>query len=344
MIGATGIGATGIGSWPGSDVREAMVTVRDLLTGGEGLGLPYLPETPARGPGADLLGRAAGMLVDLHVDLQPSGWRLVDRPGRDAGRTAGLLRQDLDEAAAAYDGYTGPLKIQLAGPWTLAAGLLLPRGERAVVDEGACRDLVDSLAEGVRLWLAHLERLVPGAELVLQLDEPWLPAVLEGSLPTQSGFGRVRALDAQVVSDGLGTVLAAHRGRVAVHCCHERAPVPLLRTVLDRHPAQGDLAIDVTAATPARWESLAATLETGVGLWAGCLPTERGGDPREAGRSLRASLARAGLELAGLGAGGTGSLTVTPTCGLAGVPTREAQGVQQACVDAAHELSQEADR
>ena len=60
------ISVTGIGSWPGSDVREATVTTRDLLLDADGLGLPYLPETPARGPGSDLLGRAAGLLVDLH--------------------------------------------------------------------------------------------------------------------------------------------------------------------------------------------------------------------------------------------------------------------------------------
>ena len=88
--------ATGIGSWPGTDLREALRTVRDLLAED---GLPYLPEAPARGPGADLIGRTAGLLVDLTVDLQPSGWRFVDRPGHDARRTSSLWRQDLDDLA-----------------------------------------------------------------------------------------------------------------------------------------------------------------------------------------------------------------------------------------------------
>ena len=78
----------------------------------------------------------------------------------------------------------------MAGPWTLAASIWLPRGERLLVDPGATRDLVESLAEGVRVHLATVQRLVPGAELVLQLDEPSLPAVLEGSLPTASGTMR----------------------------------------------------------------------------------------------------------------------------------------------------------
>ena len=55
--------ATGVGSWPGTSVREAVRTVRDLLLAGDGEGLPHLPETPARGPGADIIGRAAGLLV-----------------------------------------------------------------------------------------------------------------------------------------------------------------------------------------------------------------------------------------------------------------------------------------
>ena len=89
--------ATGIGSWPGTDIREAVVTVRDQLA----TGLPYLPELPARGPGADMIGRAAGLLEGLSVDLQPSGWRITERPGRDAARTAAYWRQDLDELAEA---------------------------------------------------------------------------------------------------------------------------------------------------------------------------------------------------------------------------------------------------
>ena len=52
--------ATGIGSWPGTSAREAVRTVRDLLVDGEGVGLPHCPETPARGPGADIINGGAG--------------------------------------------------------------------------------------------------------------------------------------------------------------------------------------------------------------------------------------------------------------------------------------------
>ena len=77
---------TGVGSFPGEDPAEALRVVLGLAPE-----LPHLPELPARGPGADMIGRTAGLLVDLAVGLQPSGWRFADRPGRDTSRTRGYL-------------------------------------------------------------------------------------------------------------------------------------------------------------------------------------------------------------------------------------------------------------
>jgi hypothetical protein len=57
--------ATGIGSLPGEDPREAARLVLGELP------VPHLPELPARGPHADLAGRGAALLADLPVDLQP---------------------------------------------------------------------------------------------------------------------------------------------------------------------------------------------------------------------------------------------------------------------------------
>ena len=326
--------AGGVGSWPGRSAREAVRTVRDLLVDSEGLGLPYLPETPARGPGADLVGRAAGMLVDLPVDLQPSGWRLVDRPGRDADRTAVLRREDLDELAEAYDGYTGRLQVQIGGPWTLAANLRLSRGERVLGDTGATADLVASLAEGAAAFVTQVRRHVPGAEVVLQLDEPSLPLVLDGSLPTSSGYDRVRAVEPHVVSDGLRAVLGAHDGATVLHCCHPRAPVPLLRG-----SGAGALALDLTAASPARWESVAATLDSGVGLHAGVLATDGSTADDAACRILLE-----GFERAGLGDAALAGVVVTPACGLAGLTPVEARRVQRAALDTARRLTEEVTR
>ncbi len=323
--------ASGIGSWPGGSAREAIRTVRDLLVDAEGVGVPFLPETPARGPGADIIGRAAGLLVDLPVDLQPSGWRLVDRPGRDAARSAALHREDLDELAEAYDGYLGSLKIQVAGPWTLCASLQLNRGERSVTDPGAVADITASLADGIAARVADVTRLVPGAEVVLQVDEPSLPAVLDGSLPTASGYGRVRAVDPLVVMRGVEQVLAAHGGPTVLHCCHPAAPLPLLRAT-----GAGALAVDVTERTPAGWESLAVALEAGTGLYAGCLPTDGSGTDVTA-RNLVVD----GFDRAGLSQEHLRGLVVTPACGLSGLTPRGARDVLRSASDAARRLSEE---
>jgi hypothetical protein len=332
--------ASGMGSWPGTDVRETVRMVRDALDGtpdgpaeGEAGWLPYLPELPDRGPGADIVGRTAGLLVDLPVELQPSGWRFADRPGADTRRTRSLLEEDLDELAEAFDGWTGRLKVQVAGPWTMAASLWLHRGERAIVDAGASRDLVDSLAEGVRLHLADVRRLVPGAQIVLQLDEPSLPAALSGRLPTASGYGVVRGLDPQVALAGLRTVLAtAGNGETVIHCCAPGIPLPLLRQT------GAGLATDTSLMTATGWEGVAVGIEEGMALYAGCVPSD-GSAPRaqDVAAGLVSRWEELGMPLASLG-----GVVVTPTCGMAGLTPHVARDVQRLCIDTAQELAERA--
>ena len=80
--------ASGVGSLPGTDPAEAV-----RLVVGELPDFAHLPELPARGPGADLIGRSAAFLVDLAFDLTPAGWRLVARPG--IGWPVGLVREEV---------------------------------------------------------------------------------------------------------------------------------------------------------------------------------------------------------------------------------------------------------
>ena len=323
--------ASGIGSWPDTDVRQALSAVRDLLSED---GLPYLPELPARGPGADMIGRGAGLLAELAVDLQPMGWRFVDRAGRDAHRTSALLRQDLDELAEAFDGYSGDLKVQIAGPWTLASSIWLHRGERSVVDVGATRDLIASLAEGLRVHLAELARLVPKASFVVQIDEPGLPSVLSGELPTASGFGRIRAIDPTIAAEGLRDVItAAGERHTVVHCCASDVPLALLRDT-----GVKAVSLDIALLGPKSWESVAATVESGVDLWAGAVPTDAT-DAKVTGviDPLVAAWHSVGLPRSDLS-----RVTLTPACGLAGLTPKAARSVQQLAVDAARALTETA--
>src|SRR5579862_7646717 len=156
---------------PGTDPAETM-----RIIAGELPDFPHLPELPDRGPGADLTGRTAGLLIDIPVEVTPRGWRLAERPGRDLARARSMLSSDLDVLEEVLQGFEGPVKIQLCGPWTLAATLELTHTMNvALSDPGAVADLTDSLAEGVAAHVADVAERVPGGRLVLQLDEPALP-------------------------------------------------------------------------------------------------------------------------------------------------------------------------
>ena len=158
---------------PGTNPAEAMRVVA-----GELPDFPHLPELPDRGPGADLTGRTAALLIEIPVEVTPRGWRLAERPGRDLVRARTMLSTDLDVMEEVLDGFRGPLKIQLCGPWTLAATLELPRTLNvAIADPGAVAELTASLAEGAAAHVAEIAKRVPGAHLVVQFDEPALPAV-----------------------------------------------------------------------------------------------------------------------------------------------------------------------
>ncbi len=141
-----------------------------------------------------------------------------------------MAGEDLDALEEFTQGYEGPLKVQAVGPWTLAASLELRNGESALSDLGAGRDLAGSLAEGLRNHLADVQRRVPGAQIVLQLDEPSLMAVLRGHVRSASGYRTHRAVDRQLVEDTLREVVGVHgNGPVVVHSCAPDVPFALLR-------------------------------------------------------------------------------------------------------------------
>jgi methionine synthase II (cobalamin-independent) len=299
--------ATGIGSLPYTDVDEAVRVVF-----GELPDLPHLPELPGRGPGSDLAGRSAAMLVDLHVDLQPSGWRLVDRPGADERRAIAILNADLDAVQVGAHGYQGALKLQVAGPLTLAATIDRPRGDRVLADHGARRDLAQSLAEGVRQHVAAVAERVPGAKLVVQVDEPSLPAVLAGSVPTWSGFGRHRAVEPAEAEHLLAEVLAAAGEWPVVHCCASDVPVGLLRRA-----GAVALAVDVDRLGSAGRDELAEAVDGGLALWPGVVPALPPATP-PSDRDLVERLERLFHWLDADPARLLGGVVVTPACGLAG--------------------------
>jgi methionine synthase II (cobalamin-independent) len=298
--------ATSIGSLPGTDAVEAA-----RLVFGELPELPHVPELPLRGAGADMIGRTAALLVDLPVEIAVGEWRLAAHPGRDLRRARDFHAWDLDALEAAATGYAGPLKIQAVGPWTLAASVELHTGHRVVSDYGAARDLAASLAEGLRAYLGELSRRVPGAIAVLQLDEPSLPTVLAGRVPTPSGYGTVRAVDAAVVTQTLGDVLSVvPPGARAVHCCAPDVPIRLLRA------AEADaLSLDATLLTSAHFDALGEVVDSGAALWLGLVP---GADADITFDGARDRLLRLWADLGFARKQLAETVVPTPTCGLAG--------------------------
>jgi methionine synthase II (cobalamin-independent) len=198
--------------------------------------------------------------------------------------------------------------VQAAGPWTLAAGLERTRGDRAVVDPGARRDLAQSLTEGLAAHVAAVSARVPGARVVVQLDEPSLPAVLVGALPTVSGWGKLPAVEAPVVEQELATVVDALPGPVVVHCCADRAPLGLL------HAAGAD-AVSFDLGLVQDLDALGTAVEAGTHLFPGVVPGTDAPlpEPKATASRLHAWWRELGFPADELHE----AVTLTPSCGLA---------------------------
>ena len=324
--------ATGIGSHPGEDQAAFDEAVRGVVALVPGFA--YVPEVPGRGAPAGMVGRSLALLAGLGAALQPAGWRLTDASGIDHRRAVSLLAQDLDTVEEQLQEYTGPLKTQVAGPWTLAATVERPRGDRVLADHGARRELAESLAEGLTGHVADLRRRVPGATVLVQVDEPALPSVIAGRVPTASGFSRHRSVDAPAAAPALEAVLGAVRAAGAeplVHCCAADVPFDLL----DRVGAPG-LSVDLPVLGATGYDAVAAALEAGRRVLLGVVPSTRptGALPTEG--TVTAGVTRF-LEMVGLEP--TEQLVLTPSCGLAGADPAWARTALELCQASARALT-----
>ena len=199
-----------------------------------------------------------------------------------------------------------------------------------LTDGGAVSDLIASLADGAVRHARQVADIVPGARVIVQVDEPSLPSVLAGRLPTASGYGRVRAVDPQRAATGLGTVLEALAAfDPIVHCCDHAVPLPLLR----RAGARG-VALDLAGLTSTSWESLAATVEEGVQLYAGCLRPDGTTSRAAAVESLTRPWRDVGLEVARLD-----EVLVTAACGIPALSFDEALALTRRSIEVAAELT-----
>ncbi|WP_305092049.1 methionine synthase [Prescottella sp. R16] len=327
--------ATGIGSWPGTDPRMAAEIVV-----GELPGLPHLVELPARGVGADLIGRAAALLVDMPLDTSTTGYRLAQRPGAATRAARDFLARDLDALEEAWElaglrGSNRPVKVQAVGPLTLAAHTELFGGHRVLTDRGALRDVTESLAEGVANHVAEAARRL-GSPIVVQFDEPSLPAVLAGSLPGVSILQSPPALPEPEALDLVQRAVGTVGVPTTIHCCAPDLPWNLLR-----RSGATMIGFDVSTLRTADLDGVGRLLDDGVDLGLGLVPTAS--DPVPGWRDLAEPATRL-LDRLGFPREYLASrVAVTPACGLTGASLDRARDVLRGAAELTRAFADGAD-
>jgi hypothetical protein len=133
--------------------------------------------------------------------------------------------------------------------------------------------------------------------------------VLEGALPTVSGFGKLAAVEAAVVEQELAAAVAALPGPVVLHCCAPRAPLGLFR-------AAGADGVSFDSGLVQDLDAIGTAVEAGTHLLVGVVPgTDTPlGTPKATASRLQALWRELGFPAERLYT----AVTLTPSCGLAG--------------------------
>jgi methionine synthase II (cobalamin-independent) len=306
--------ATSIGSLPHTDPRAAAQLVLDRHRG-----LPAAPQLPMRAPAESMLAQVAAGLPG--IDVYPSGNLRIDasRLSADAVDDAiGTGWPTFDDdgwvglraflAAVGSARRTGPIKVQLAGPVTLA--LALAQGGVAL------RDALDIASRAVRARASGLCTFVadtlPAVPVIAFLDEPGLTAVGTDRLPIKGDEL------ADIVSGALAALKPA--AATAVHCCGptDWRIVTLAGPDIVALPASEAVAAGLT---------IGDFIERGGWVAWGVVPTD--GPVGEADRLWRA-LTSVWCEMTVLGCDPARlrqQSLLTPDCGLAGHGRSQAEGV-----------------
>jgi len=212
-------------------------------------------------------------------------------------------------------------------------------------------DLTASLAEGAAAHAAELRKRVPGATLVVQLDEPALPAVAGGEVPTASGLSRLAPVEADTIQDRLAQVISSAHGYTVVHSCANAVPFGIIKAA-----GADAISFDLSRLRRGEEDGVAEAAEAGLGLLTGVVPalpvpSTPADRPRQAGPtgpgdgSAEARQAaervirlwrRLGLPLATC----PGQAVITPACGLAGASPDWARAALTRCREAGSMLAE----
>ncbi|MBC3186224.1 hypothetical protein H7347_06495 [Corynebacterium sp. zg-331] len=252
--------AYGLGELPGVDIREAASMVL-----GETGDLVHLPQLPRRGLDSHPVGRTAALLPGIPVDRGPRGWVL--RPGNL--RLSDRLRRDVDACEEVWAGAPGRVKVQVLGPWSLAAGLETPGGHRAFADAGALRDLTEALIQGIAEHAGEVARRMD-AEVIVQIDEPLAARIAAGAIPGTHDFDRIAPVSQEDLGARWHEVIEGTREEILVNLCAQNPPWAAVRRSRARTVVLSAGAMRGTALIDALGEHLDAGLRLGVGVGPGC--------------------------------------------------------------------------
>ena len=277
--------------------------------------MAHIVELPARGVGADIVGRAGALLIDVAIDTVPRGYRVAARPGAVTRRAVSLLDEDVDALEEAWEiaglrGNGRPVKIQAPGPITLAAELELANGHRAITDLGAVHDIAASLAEGVGAHRAAVSRRLD-TPVVVQFDEPSLPAAVAGRLAGVTTLSPVTAIDETLVTTLLDACVAAAGAEVSVHSCAAALPWKALQ-----HSSIAAVSVDVSTLAADDLDAVAEFVESGRAVVLGAVSSStpaRRPSAEEVAAAVVAVTDRLGFGRSAL----RDRVGVTPACGLA---------------------------
>jgi hypothetical protein len=186
--------ASALGVLPGTSAQEAA-----QVAAGEFPHALFLPILPKRGPGADPVGRTAGLLSSISSDFStsviPSGWQIARTAGLDMQRAHNFLRQDQDAMEEHAEGFAERFTATVVGPVSWSAMVESASGEKLIRDLGAVSEVSSVLAEAIRAHLDSIQRILPKARLTVVLEEPHASAACDGSILTASGLNSYVNID-----------------------------------------------------------------------------------------------------------------------------------------------------
>jgi len=271
----------------------------------------------------------------------PRGYRIASGRSAVVRRAASLLDEDIDALEEAWEkaglrGGTRTVKVQAPGPITLAAQLELPGGHRAITDAGALRDLAASLAEGMAIHRAQLERRLE-TPVVVQFDEPSLPAALEGRLAGVTSLSPVHPVDESVAMGLLDDCVAVVGAEVVLHSCAAGLPWKALQRS-DIHA----VSVDMSTLTAADLDGVGDFIDSGRTVLLGVVATTAPATRPSAEEIAKAAVAvtdRLGFARSVL----RERIGITPACGLADATAQWARTAVELAQKAADAFGEDPD-